>query len=60
MDLPYEKPQRKKRMVTRMMGKTDCRSVNSAALLLELFFALKGRALMNSLMPMAVSLWDQW
>lgn len=32
---PYEKPQRKKRMVTRQIGYIDCRRVNSAAFVLE-------------------------
>lgn len=41
--------------MTRTIGKTDCFSVNSAALVLPLSLALRGRALMNSFTPILSS-----
>lgn len=46
---PYEKPQRKKRMVTRQMGSSDSRSVSSAALVRFLSEVRRDRSLQNGL-----------
>lgn len=44
---PYEKPQRKKRTVTRQMGSSDSLSVNSAALVRFLSDVRSDRAFQN-------------